>query len=702
MASEHHYPPEGGTTNIHPRILSRTRALARCRRLALLAGTILVVGCLAGCDRQGQADKANAVRPLRVLNQSEVQTLDPARISWMVDIRAADLLFDGLTQYDPRTLQPIPCMATTWDISDDGKIYTFHLRQDARWSNGDPVTAADFVYSWKRVLEPATAADYVYLLFVIENAQRYSEGLACAAEPADRQATLRAKGQFVEPIPFEQVGIRATDAYTLRVDLVSAAPYFLDLTSFITFKPVHRATIEKFEIHEKIKTIDENGREIVKDGKVLDTDTAWYREPANLVCNGPYVLQEWAQRQYMRFARRADYWNAPATPSERIEILPVDSPGTAFKMYDAGEADIMPFSPPRRLAERLIDLNRKGRRKDVHTTLMFGTYFYRLNTRRKPFDDPLVRRAFSRAIDRDLLTRRLLWMGETPATSLVPPGTRDYVSPHMPAFDPQAARELLAKAGYPDGKGLPAVEIMFNKEAAHQTIAEAVKDMWQQNLGVRVDLQSIDRGSLRKKMQSLDYYASRAGWYGDYNDPITFLDLFTTAPEGGGGNNDTGFSDAEYDGLINRAKVESNPRKRNELLHRAEEILLEQMPIIPLYYYADMYLFDDARVTGFFVNKMGTNPLRFVGTNGRQGDKETGRQGATTKATTSSLATDEDGLTRNAETATATKTRLKPVLRTGLAASADNAAASPLLITHHSSLITQSSIPSPDPAEVAQ
>jgi oligopeptide transport system substrate-binding protein len=571
----------------------RARPIGVC--LGLVLGWFPVV-CLPACDKHDQPDGRS--RPLRVLNQSEVQTLDPARISWMVDIRVADLLFDGLTQYEPQTLNPLPCIAQRWTIDNGGKTYTFYLRHDARWSNGDPVTAEDFVYSWKRTLEPATAADYVYLLFVIRDAQRYSEGLACAAEPPDQQARLRATGHFVEPIPFDQVGIHAVDAHTLRVDLVAAVPYFLDLTSFITFKPVHRATLEKFAI---------------RDGdKIIDTDTDWYRRPANLVCNGPYVLRTWAQRQYMRLEKRADYWNAAAVPSERIEILPVDSPATAFKMYEAGEADIMPFSPPRRLAERLIAQARNHQRGDVHTTPMFGTYFYRLNTRRKPFEDPRVRVAFARAIDRRVLTDRLLWMGEAPAGSLVPPGTRDYLSPPMPSYDLQAARDLLAQAGYPGGRGLPPVEIIFNKEASHQTIAEAIKDMWQRNLGVQVDLQSLDRGSLRKKVQTLDYSAGRGGWYGDYNDPITFLDLFTTAPEGGG-NNDTGFSNPEYDDLLERAKVESDPQKRNALLRQAEEILLTQMPIIPLYYYAEMYLYDDARVTGFYVNKMGTNPLRWVG-----------------------------------------------------------------------------------------
>ncbi len=565
----------------------------------LLAGGLLVTGC----SGKSGAEPAPAPKVLRVLNQSEVQTLDPAKISWMVDIRAADLLFDGLTQFDPKTLKPIPCIATSWDVSLDGKTYTFHLRRNARWTNGDPVTARDFVYSWKRILQPETAADYVYLMFVIQNAQRYNEGLTCAAAPPKKQARLKAQRKFVEPIAFDEVGIHALDDYTLRVRLTSAVPYFLDLTSFITFKPVHRATIEKFAIREG--------------DKVIDTSTEWYHDPKNLVCNGPYVLKRWAQRQYMLFAKRKDYWNAAATPSEQVEIIPVDSTSTAFKMYEAGEADIMPFSPPRRLAEKLIELCKKGERNDVHTTLMFGTYFYRLNTKRPPFDDPRVRLAFARAIDKKLLTSKLLWMGEQPADSLVPPGTRDYTSAMTPTFDPQAAKQLLAAAGYPGGKGLPTVEIMFNKEASHQAIAEAVKDMWQRYLGVTVELASVDRGTMRQKIQSLDYSVCRGGWYGDYNDPITFLDLFMTAPADGGGNNDTGFSSRRYDELVEQAKTEDDPARRNRFLHEAEEILIgQQMPIIPLYYYAEMYLFQPDRVTGFYVNKMGTNPLRFVGLKG--------------------------------------------------------------------------------------
>lgn len=592
-----------------------TRRMASCVARGLYACLCMLPLLSAGCDRRGPVDTATVPRPLRVLNQSEVQTLDPARISWMVDIRAADLLFDGLTQYDPKTLQAIPCIAERWTRSDDGKTYTFHLRHGATWTNGDRVTAHDFVYSWQRILTPQTAADYVYLLFVIRNAQRYNEGLACAAESPENQAKRRVRGTFVEPIPFSQVGVRVVDDYTLEVELACAVPYFLDLTSFVTYKPVHRATMEKFAVYEK--------------GKLVDMDTAWYRNPANLVCNGPYVLQRWAPRQQMRFEKRKDYWNRAATPSEIIELLPIDSPSTAYKMYDAHEADIMPFSPPRRLAEKLVELSKAHKRPDVHTALMFGTYFYRLNTRRPPFNDPRVRRAFSQAIDRDLLTRKLLWMGEQPAVSLVPLDTRKYVSPRIAPFDPKAARQLLAEAGYPEGQGLPLVEIMFNKEASHQAIAESIKDMWQKYLGAEVALAGIDRGTLRQKMQGLDYCVSRAGWYGDYNDPITFLDLFTTAPEGGGGNNDTGFADPRYDALIEQAKSENDPRKRNDLMHQAEQILIvEQMPILPLYYYAEMYLFDPEQVHGFYINKMGTNPLRWVsvrqGTEGSAGQKGRG------------------------------------------------------------------------------
>ncbi len=586
--------------------LDQTHPEAKClaARLRALAGLLAVsvaavLAAIPSCNRHGQADPPPARHPLRVLNWSEVQTLDPARISWLTDIRVADLLFDGLTQYDPKTLQPMPCIAQRWESSDAGRTYTFHLRHDARWSNGDPVTARDFVWSWRRILDPDTAADYVYLMFVIRNAQRYSEGLACAAQPPDRQADLKAKGKFLAPIPFDDVGIKALDDHTLRVQLVAALPYFLDLTSFITFKAVHPATIEKFTIREG--------------DRVVDVDTDWYQKPENLVCNGPYVLDTWVQRQYARFRKRADYYDAAKIPSDVIEILPVEDRGTAFKMYDAGEADLMPFSPPRRLAERLIEMAGAGRRDDIHLSMAFGTYFYRFNTKRKPFDDPRVRIAFARAVDRELLTRKLCWLGEKPALSLVPPGVRRYVSPQMPAFDPGAARKLLAEAGYPGGAGLPVIEIMFNKDqSTHQAMAESIKDMWQRHLGARVELLSTDRGTLRQKMQSLDYFVSRGGWYGDYNDPITFLDMFMTAPEGGGGNNDTGFADPEYDDLITRATCQDDPDRRDHLLARAEEILIvEQMPVLPLYYYAEMYLFRP-NLTGFYPNTLGINPLRWV------------------------------------------------------------------------------------------
>jgi len=578
------------------------RSLSRLGLWPAVLGLCVVVGALAGCRRAEQAGGTAKGRPLRVLNWSEVNTLDPARISWLVDIRAADLLFDGLTQYDPKTLKSVPCVAERWDVSPDGRTYTFYLRRDSRWTTGEPVTAHDFVWSWKRVLRPETAADYVYLMFVIENAERYHAGLACSLLPEDKQARRKAAGRFVEPIDFEQVGIKALDDYTLQVRLVAAIPYFLDLTSFITFKPVHRATIERFTRRSDA-------------GRILGVDPAWYRDPANLVCNGPYVLEAWRHRQFMRFRKRPDYWAADAIRSDRIEIIPVESRSTAFAMYEQAEADIMPFSPVRRVAEKLLQLARAGKRRDVHVVQAFGTYFYRFNTKRKPFDDARVRIAFARAVDRKLIAGKVRWLGEPPADSFVPPGTGSYRRAKMPPFDPAAARKLLAEAGYPGGRGLGTIEIMFNKDQqGHQAVAEAIKDMWQKHLGARVELLSIDRGTFREKLQRLDYCVSRGGWYGDYDDPMTFLDMFITAPEEGGGNNDTGFSDPRYDDLIARAKVESDVQRRNELLYEAERILIvEQMVILPLFHYVEMYLFDPQRIEGFIPNKRGINPLRYVG-----------------------------------------------------------------------------------------
>jgi len=568
-------------------------------RLCVLALSSALALCGPSCSKRPSSERHQRTT-LRVLNWSEVQTLDPARISWLVDIRAADLLFDGLTEYDPETLKPRPCIAERWEISPDRRQYTFYLRRDARWTTGEPVTAHDFVWSWKRILQPETAADYVYLMFVIKNAERYHKGLVCAAMRPEQQAAMKKAGRFVEPIDFSEVGIRAIDDYTLQVTLESPVPYFLDLTSFITFKPVHRRTIERFTLK--------------RDGRVIGTDPAWYLQPENLVCNGPYVLETWRPKQLMRFRRRPDHWAADRIKTEVIEIIPVESRSTAFAMYEQGEADIMPFSPPRRIAESLIRAARAGKRRDVHVTPAFGTYFYRFNCRRKPFDDPRVRIAFARAVDRNLIARKVCWLGEQPAESFVPPGTADYRSPEMPSFDPAAARRLLAEAGYPDGRGLPTIEIMFNKDqTGHQSVAEAIKDMWQRYLGVRVELLSVDRGTFREKLKNLDYFVARGGWYGDYDDPMTFLEMFVTAPPEGGGNNDTGFSDPEYDDLIARAKREPDPQKRNRLLYRAEQILIvEKMPIMPLYHYVEMYLFDPERVKGFRPNKRGINPLRYV------------------------------------------------------------------------------------------
>lgn len=523
-------------------------------------------------------------------------------------MRMAAALFETLTVIDPATLEPAAGAATfPPEISEDGLTYTFHLQPEGRWSNGDAVTAHDFVFAWRRVLEPVTAADYVQLLFVIDNAEAYYRGQIDARTIPDEQASLSAAGSpptyrgivRSEPIPFEQVGIRAVDEHTLEVRLRGPVPYFLDLTSMITFAPLHRATLERFE-------------QRLPDGTVR-YDPRWYRTE-NLVGNGAFRLAEWLPRQVMRFERSETYWNRANVPSRYVEVVAVEDRNTAFMLYESGDVDLMPFMPPPRIARTLYEYTRTGRRDDVFVESMFGTYFFKINVLRSPTDDRRVRRALSMAIDREAIVSQVRGYGERATSVLVPEGTGEYVSPEGVSFDPAGARALLASAGYDDPGSMDAVELLFNHDPTgnHLHIAEAVKQMWQEHLGITVQLRSIDRPSLRMRLKELNYSICRAGWYGDYWDPMTFLELFVTA-HGEGGNNDTGFANQEYDGLIRQAMFEADAVRRNALLARAERMLVvEHAVVIPLFTYVEMYLYDPDRLEGMWVNRRGVLPLQYL------------------------------------------------------------------------------------------
>jgi len=509
------------------------------RRLLIplaLAAAVTVAAVLVAYRTQGPpADLVWTAGP-------EVATLDPAKMTALQDGRVAAALFEGLTVLDPRDLKPRPGVADRWEVSPDGLTYTFHLRE-AKWSDGAPVTAADFAWSWRRVLDPATAAEYAYMLYPIRGAKAYY----------DEMQKTGGKGDW------SKVGVRVEDPRRLVVELEQPCAYFLDLTAFSTYLPVRADGIEQ---HGERWTF-----------------------PPDLISNGPYRLAEWRFRSRMRWEKNPHYWNAAAVPLERIELRAFEDSNTALQAYETEAVDLTAAVPGLAI-EPLLEERNAGKRSDVLYAVNFGTYFYRFNCTKPPLTDARVRRALALAIDRQAIIERAARGGQQPAFVLVPPGVAGYVSPPGFVEDVEAAKRLLAEAGYPGGRGLPELAVLINKSVDHVRVAEMLQQQWRDRLGIRVRIEQVEWKVFLDTVQRLEYQVARGSWYGDYIDPNTFLDMFVT----GGGNNQTGWSSAAYDALIARAARETDPKARLKTFAEAETILLREAPIFPIYVYTTTML----------------------------------------------------------------------------------------------------------------
>lgn len=490
------------------------------------------------------------------INGAEPETIDPAIVTDQVSMRVASALFEGLCRNNANG-RPEPAVAERWDASPDRKTYTFHLRPDVVWSNGDPITARDFVFAWRRALEPATAADYASQLFIIRNARAYNEG--------------RLK-------EFSEVGVRASDDRTLEVVLENPTPYFIDLCAFPTFSPVHETTLAR-------------------------QGSAWIK-PGNIVGNGSYLLDEWLLDDRIVLKKNPRYWDAANVRLNTIEVMPVSDPNTALNYFLTGQADLMmdKGTVPTSLVARL------RQQPWFHTGPFLGTWFIRFNVTRAPFDNARVRHAFSLAVDRKRIVEKITQLGERPARALVPPGAgADYQPPAGNEFDPRRARELLAQAGFPDGRGFPLVEYLHLPLLVERNIAVELQAMWKENLGVEVSLAKQEQKIWLASMRELSYQMTRSSWVGDYNDPNTFLEMFTT----GNGNNRTGWASPAYDELIAAAAREPDVRKRNEIFQQAEKLLVsDQAVILPVYYYVGVQFFDADRLGGVQANLIDDHPFR--------------------------------------------------------------------------------------------
>jgi len=501
---------------------------------------ISLTGCGSG---ESNVSLGNKTGILYWGNGTEPASLDPHIATGVPEHHIMSSVMEGLVLKDRRSLEPRPGVAESWTISDDGRVYTFKLRDDARWSNGDPHIANDYVWSWWRALQPALGNQYAYMLFPIKNAKRYY----------DRETE-----------DFGDVGVKALDQRTLQVTLTNPTPYFLQLLDHYSLFPVHQATIEKF-------------------GNADQRGTRWSYE-GNLVSNGPFKLDEWKINRHITVTRNLHYWDNDNVALNGIVFKPVENTVTEERMFRAGQLHVTSSVP----ADK-ISTYRKSNSTELKIAPYLGTYFYRLNIKTPQLQDRRVRRALGMAIDREKLVENITKGGQIPAYTMTPPGTMGYYPKSTLAFDPEGAKNLLSEAGYPNGEGFPAIEILYNTNEGHRKIAVALQEMWKDYLNIDIKLLNQEWKVYLATESAGDYQISRGGWIGDYVDPNNFLDMFLC----GGGNNRTGWCNEEYDRLILEvAPSQSSHEERLAVFQQAETMLLDDMPIIPVYTYTSLKLVD--------------------------------------------------------------------------------------------------------------
>ncbi len=577
-------------------------------------------------------------------NATEIKTVDPAKATGEPEGRVIEGLYEGLLRRLPKPDSPEPsrlkntpyeaqlAAADSMIVSEDGRTYTFHIRDSAKWSDGSPLTAHDFAWSWLRMLHPETASEYAYQLWYVKGAEQFNKGEfavgdAVEVELADRprrsqtfprgtvvrgilkgerkpnsgdEKTIHAgtvyevevegklheycrqKGkapleEIVQILPdFEAtVGIHATSDRELVVTLNHRTPYFPDLVAFYPLYPTNRACIEKYG----------------------DPD---FTRAENLVSNGPFKIKFRRIRDRVRLVKNEHYWNAENVKLNVIDALAISSDIAALNMYETGQIDWSP-SVPSTIIPELRD------REDFHTAPILSVYFYRVNCKRPPLDNKLVRRALNLAIDKRLICENIMRAGEIPATHLVPPGIEGYASPDGLLFNVREAQRLLAEAGYSQGHNFPKIEILYNTHETHQAIAEVIQNDWKRNLGINVELRGLEWGTYLESQQKFQYMVSRAGWNADYDDPNTFLDMFLT----GGANNQTGWSNKKYDALVLGAAKETDAEKRLAMLAEAETLFVEELPILPIAFYMSKELVKP-NVRGLSLNSLKVHPLHLI------------------------------------------------------------------------------------------
>ncbi|MGE7660589.1 peptide ABC transporter substrate-binding protein [Peribacillus sp. NPDC097197] len=521
--------------------------------LSLFLAMILVLAACNGGSKETSKEKEEGTnkstepKVLNLNNSSEPGSLHPAKAQGTHDSWILNHTFEGLTKKTEEG-EIVPAVAESWETSDDGKTLTFKLKDGLKWSNGDPITANDFEYAWKYALNPDTAADYAYQLYYLKGGEAYNAK----------------KGKE------EDVGVKATDDLTLEVTLEEPTPYFLDLTSFYAFFPINK--------------------------KVQEENPEWAQEGETHVSNGPFKLTEWKHKESIKIEKNENYYDKDQVKLDAVNFALIEDENTAWQMYENGELDLAYPLP----VDKQGQLVNSGD-KEFQNGPELAVYYYNLNTKVKPFNNIKVRKALSMAIDRKMITDNVTQGGQQPAYGIVPPGipdaTGDFQENTGNLFEENVdeAKKLLKEGLAEEGmKKMPDFSILFNTLDAHKKIAEAVQEMWRKNLGVEVKLENAEFQVKLDREKAGDFQISRAGWVGDYVDPMTFM-LWETD----GAYNDADWSNKEYDKYLKESKTALKPEDRMPILHKAEKVLIDEMPIIPIYFYTKPYMVK-SNVTGIY------------------------------------------------------------------------------------------------------
>ena len=505
---------------------------------------MLVLAILTtGCSTTKPTLNQPAQQTIRYNIGAEPATLDPALSTGVTEQTLENALLEGLVRLD-RDGKPSPGMAKSWAVSEDGRTYTFTLRESS-WTNGEPLTAEDFVYSWRRVLDPETASPYAYQLYYLVNGEDFNAGKV--KDPAG-------------------VGVRAEGKDKLVVTLEEPVPYFLSLTAFPTLFPVNKNAVEQ-------------------------DSTGWAQNPVTFTGNGPFKLVAWEHNKQFLLEKNERYWDQDSVKLKNLMVTLVEDSNTELAMFESGQIDIAE-TPPYREVERLAKGNLLKMSPDL------SNEFYMFNTGLPPFNDVRVRQALSLAIDREALVSKVTKGGEKAAYAFVPPGVkgptpgkefRSLGDKLIVGFNPAEAKKLLAEAGYPEGNGFPKVKLLLSNNQNHRPLAEAITGMWKDNLGIEAEIVEQEYKVYLKTLDEREFQVARVGWNADYNDPMTFLDMW----EKDGANNQAGWTNAEYDRLLDQAIDAKDSGSRMNALFSAEKILMSEQPLIPIYYYSNPYLEKD-------------------------------------------------------------------------------------------------------------